>query len=256
MGISSSKTVDRLVLILDSFSREKPSWSLTELSEHLGLPKSTLYRFLVALEQHKIMRHNSSDKRWHLGYRLSIWGQLATESTGLQHLAREAMEDLVAATGEMSLLTMYEDRMIICIDKIETSQAVRLALDVGKRQPPHAGASSKVLMAYLPEDEIRAIIEEDGLAPICVNTITDPVALCVELAKIRHQGYALSIEETDLGAWGVSTPIFDRNGDVVASIGVAGPTLRFTDELAQRYVDLCRRVTRRISNMLINGFGE
>ena len=88
MGISSSKTVDRLVLILDSFSREKQCWSLTDLSEHLGLPKSTLYRFLVALEQHKIMRHDASDKRWHLGYRLSIWGQAATESTGLRHLAR------------------------------------------------------------------------------------------------------------------------------------------------------------------------
>ncbi len=253
MRVSSSKTVDRLVKILDSFSREKPSWSLTELSVELGLPKATLHRFLIALEQHNLTWRNAVDKRWHLGYRLTIWGRLATQCTGLQHLAREALEELVAATGEMSLLTVYEDRMVICVDKVESRHSVRLALDVGKRQCPHAGASSKILMAYLPEAEIQTIIEKDGLTATCVNAITDAGKLRAELAKIRAQGFAMSVEETDLGAWGVATPIFDRNGDVIASIGVAGPTLRFTEELSQRYVELCRQASERISSILING---
>ena len=251
----SVKTVDRLVRILDSFSPEKPAWSLTELSVHLELPKSTLHRFLASLESHKILRRNPDDKRWRLGYRLVTWGELASESTGLRHVARPIMRDLVAAMGETVVLTVYQSQEVVCVEKVETSHSVRMTLDVGTRRPPHAGASCKVLMAYLPEEEIQAIIRDKGLPKLCSNTITDPEELAAELGRIRERGYAESREETDLGAWGVATPIRGRSGDVVAAIGIAGPGSRFTDELAQRYATLCHQSAQRIS-VLLNKGGE
>jgi DNA-binding IclR family transcriptional regulator len=250
---SSVETVNRLVRILDCFSPDHPTWSLAELSKHLGLSKSTLHRFLVSLEFHGILRRSARDRRWRLGYRLSIWGSLAAESTGIQHLARPVMQDIAAATGEMPILTIYQNRQVVCIERIETNHSVRLALEVGMRCPPHAGASSKILMAYLPEEEIQAIIHENGLPKLCTNTITDPAELLNELAKIRAQGYAESVEETDPGAWGVATPIFDRDGAVVASIGIAGPTLRFSETLSQQYVSLCCQAAQRISALLRTG---
>jgi IclR family KDG regulon transcriptional repressor len=247
------KTVDRLVRILDCFSSERPSWSLSDLSAQLGLPKSTLHRFLVSLESHGIMHRDPGDKRWCLGYRLFVWGSVAVESTSLRHIARPIMCDLVAATGETALLTAYQDREVICIEKVETGQPVRMTLDVGRRQFPHAGASCKILMAYLPEKEIQAIIRDKGLPRLCTNTITDPAELMGELARIREHGYAESQEETDLSAWGVAAPIYGRAGEVVAAIGVAGPTSRFTGELHQRAVMLCRQASRRISALLSTG---
>jgi len=213
------KTIDRLVKIMDCFSPEQPVWSLRELSEQLQLPPSTLHRFLVSLEAHGILRRDPGDKRWQLGYRTFIWGNLAAESTGLRHVARPVMHDLVAATGETAILTVYHDQEVICVDKVETSYSVRMTLEVGRRRPPHAGASSKILMAYLPEEEIQAIIRDKGLPKVC---------------KIRACGYAESREETDLGAWGVATPIRGREGEVVAAIGIAGPSSRFTDQLVQQ----------------------
>jgi IclR family KDG regulon transcriptional repressor len=250
---TSVKTVDRLARILDCFSPESPTWSLAELSEYLDLPKSTLHRFLVSLEQHGILRRGARDKRWRLGYHLVIWGKLAAESTGLQHLSRPVMQELVDASGEMALLTVYHNREVTCIEKIETSHSVRLALDVGTRHPPHAGASSKILMAYLPEKEIQSIIQEQGLPKICVNTITDPEEMVAELVTIREQGYAMSLEETDPGAWGVATPIYDQDSRVAAAIGIAGPTMRYTEHLAQEYASLCCQAARRISDLLRRG---
>lgn len=250
---SPVKTVDRLTSILDCFSPENPTWSLAELSEQLRLPKSTLHRFLTSLEYHGILRQDAKDKRWQPGYRLVIWGNLAAKNTGLQHVARPAMNDLATVLNEMVLLTVYHNQEVICIEKVEASHSVRLALDVGTRRPPHAGASSKILMAYLPEEEIETIIQKTGLPRICTNTITGPQELLTELANIRAQGYAKSVEETDLGAWGVATPIFDRDGEVTAAIGVAGPTLRFSEELAQQYVPLCREAAQRISTRLRRG---
>jgi DNA-binding IclR family transcriptional regulator len=167
---SPVKTVDRLVRILDCFSRERPAWSLAELSAYLGLPKSTLHRFLVSLESHGVLRREAADRQWRLGYRLSIWGNAAAQSTGLRHVARPVMRDLVAATGETAILTVYHAHEVICIEKVETSHSVRMTLDVGMRRPPHAGASSKVLMAYLPEEEIQAIVQDKGLPQLCCNT--------------------------------------------------------------------------------------
>ncbi len=191
--------------------------------------------------------------KWRLGYRLVVWGNLAAESTNLQHIARPVLHDLVGATQETAILTVYHNQEVICIDKVETSHSVRLTLEVGTRRPPHAGASSKVLMAFLPDDEIKAITDNKGLPKLCKNTITDPAELCAELAKIRACGYAHSNEETDLGAWGVATPIWGREPDVVAAVGVAGPSSRFTDELADEYVALCNQAAARISTVLRQG---
>jgi DNA-binding IclR family transcriptional regulator len=250
---SSVKTVDRLVRVVDCFSPENPTWSLAEFSTHLGLPKSTLHRFLASLESHGILRRDPADKRWRLGYRLVTWGELAAESTGLRHIALPIMQELVSTTGETVVLTVYQDQEVVCIEKVETRHPVRLRLDVGTRHPPHAGASSKVLMAYLSEKEIQAIIRDRGLPKVCINTITDPDELLAELARIRELGYAESTEETDPGAWGVATPINGLNGDVVAAIGIVGPSLRFTDELAQEYVALCREAAHRITTQLRTG---
>ncbi|MEA3376502.1 MAG: IclR family transcriptional regulator [Chloroflexota bacterium] len=254
MSISTSvKTVDRLVEIIDSFSSSEPAWTLTDLSRRLDVPKSTLHRFLVSLEAHGILRQDEESKRWCLGCRLLVWGKLAEKSTPLHHIARPVMEDLVSDTGETALLTVYASREVICVEKAETSHPVRLALDAGSRRPPHAGASSKILMAHLPEGEVEAIIREQGLPRLCVNTITDAEELRKELARIREQGYARSYQETDQGAWGIATPIRDWQGEVVAAIGIAGPTSRFGEEVAEGYVDRCRQAADRISSSLLAG---
>jgi IclR family KDG regulon transcriptional repressor len=104
MSISTSvQTVDRLVRIIDSFSSSRRAWTLTDLSEHLDLPKSTLHRFLRSLEAHGILRQDDESKLWHLGYRLFVWGCLAEKSTALHDVARPIMRDLTADTGETTL---------------------------------------------------------------------------------------------------------------------------------------------------------
>jgi len=252
---SSVKTIDRLVEILDCFSSQHPDWSLTELSARLGVPKSSLHRFLLALETHSILRRDPQDRRWRLGYRPLVWGQLAAHHT-LRLIARPVMERLAAETGETVLLTVYENFEVVCLEKVDSTHEVRLAMEVGTRRPPHAGASSKILMAYLPETEIQAIIER-GLPRLCTNTITDPTELRAELAQIRDRGYAVSREETDVGAWGVATPIWGPRGEVVAALGIAGPLFRLTRGLTQEYVVKCRQAAEQISHILWkNGRGK
>ncbi len=251
---SPVKTINRLVRVLDCFTPELPTWSLAELSSHLQLPKSTLHRFLLGLETHGILRRDVDDKRWRLGYRLFVWGNLAAESTDLRDIAHPVLRELVATTGESAILSVYQDGEILCVDKVETTQPVRMTMTIGARRPAHAGSSSKVLMAYLPEDEIKSIIHEKGLPKLCANTITSRQALMIELARIREQGYAQSREETDLSAWGVAVPIFGwKAGRVAAAIGIAGPTTRYDEKRMKDYIAMCRRAADQISQQLRSG---
>ncbi len=248
---SSVRTIDRMVEVLDCFSKDRPAWSLSELSARLDLPKSTLHRFLVGLERNGLLRRGTRTTRWRLGHRLFIWGSLAAGSTGVRQVALPVLRDLAETTGETVLLTEYHDGEVICIDKIETSHSVRIALEVGARRAPHAGASSKVLMAYLPDSRDR---RNHTARRVCRATASgpsrDPADLHRELERIRQCGYALSYEETDRGAWGIATPIRNWDGGVVAAVGVAGPTVRFSSELAQRYVSLCCDAAARVSTRL------
>jgi DNA-binding IclR family transcriptional regulator len=118
---------------------------------------------------------------------------------------------------------------------------------VGTQRAIHAGASSKVLMAYLPQELVRSIVKEKGLPKLCTNTITRLKDLEAELARIREQGFAESLEETDQGAWGVATPVRDCSGKVVLAIGVAGPTTRYSKDKVRQYVSLCTLAASKIS---------
>jgi len=245
---SGVKTVDRMVSILECFTLEKPAWSLADLTSQLKVPKSSLHRHLMGLEHHGILRRDAN-KLWHLGYRLFIWGTLVPEISNLQHISKPFIRDLFHATNESVILTIYDNHEIVCIDKLESNHAVRLTLSVGMRRMAHAGASSKILMAYLPEDEIQAIIEKKGLIKLSANTIIDPGELKAELARIRQNGYAFSVEETDSGAWGVATPILDNGEQVVAGIGIAGPKSRLSNTLQAKYVDLCLLASEEITKI-------
>lgn len=246
---TSVKTIDRLVEILDCFTGDKASWSLSELSLRLKLPKSTLHRFLISLEHHGIMRRTDNGK-WLLGHQLFIWGSLAVESTGLLQVAAPIMRELADRTGETVLLTEYRNGRVLCTEKIETTHSVRLAMNIGAHRAPHAGASSKILMAYLPPNEVAQIIHQHGLPKLYERTITDPADLAAELQKIRQRGYAESYEETDRGAWGIATPVYDWRGRVIAGLGIAGPTVRFSERQMQTYVQLCRDASDRISQRM------
>jgi len=250
---SGVKSLDNIVAILDCFTFEKPEWSLAEISRHLGVPKPSVHRYLVAME-HFGMLHRVNDGAWRLGHRLFVWGQTVTHISNLRDIARPHMRSLVEATHETALLTIYDNQQIICIDKIESERPVRMNALVGSCHPIHAGASSKILTASLPAQEIDALIRYQGLPQLSTNTITDEASLLQELQAIRSQGYAISHEETDQEAWGVAVPVRDRSGVVIAGIGIAGPVSRYSRELEEEYIALCLHASRMISAAL-NGSG-
>jgi DNA-binding IclR family transcriptional regulator len=105
-----------------------------------------------------------------------------------------------------------------------------MTIVLGRSFPLHAGASSKAILANLQADEIESYIADVALEALTDSTITDPDRLMEELARIRQQGYAASVNERQAGAASVAAPVFDHSGGPVAAISLCGPAERFQDE--------------------------
>ena len=178
---------------------------------------------------------NSS--RWIAALQL---GDRARAVVDLRRVALPALRKLSRDTGETSLLTVLTPRSDrgVCLERVETPQPLRLSVTPGRQLPLHAGASQKVLMAYMDETALDRALAKP-LEHLCHNTLTDPGLLREELARIRDAGWASSFEETNLGVWGLAVPILDARGGIVCAIGIAGPSARLAQE---RIGDLIHKI--------------
>ncbi len=225
---SSVQTADRISQILDCFTKAKPQLGMTEISKLIDLSTSTTHRLLGAMEQNGLLVRAPDGKKYALGHRLLYWASIAQTSTPIQQQARPLLEQLARETRETAVLTIRDGDWAVCIDRVDSPNSLLQTMALGKRIPLHAGSSAKVLLAWLPADEINQVIDAVGLSQLLDNTITQLPHLLQDLAQIRSQGYAVSFEERDPGTAGLTMPVFDHRGSVVAGMGIVGPTVRLS----------------------------
>jgi DNA-binding IclR family transcriptional regulator len=162
------------------------------------------------------------------------------------------MQDLAAASGETASFGLYDPvrRQTYVLAVVESDAPVRYVSKLHEWRDLHTGASGRAVMAFLPDDERRAVIERTQLAPATEHTITDVQELERVLAEVRDRGYAFSQEERRLGGIGIAAPVFGPGGQVVAEVGLSIPTQRFVAEDEARLARLVTACAARIGEEL------
>ena len=249
----SSIAIDRMCDVLNCFSPEEPILSFTAINQRLKLPKGSTHRLLEVLQEYGLLARVTGGRGYQLGHQLIRWGMLAQSTSDLRNIALPALRTLSQACGETAFLLVRDGNAGICLERVESSQPMRVTLRVGERQMLHAGAGAKVLLAFLPEAEIRHILAEIELVLLQPRTITDRKMLWAELAAIRARGYATSFEETALGTMAIAAPVFDAQGRSVAAIGIEAPLARIPPEQAKAVAPLVVQAARQISARLGQG---
>lgn len=250
---SPVKILDKALRILLLFSSDEPEWGVTAVAREVGMPKSTVHRVLRVLTQHSFLTQDPTTKRFRLGLAVLELGRRAHEGLELRRIALPTMERVAVESGEtvlLQVLSQERDR-IVCIERVQQRQGLRLILEVGATAPLHAGCSSKVMLAHMAAPEVEAILR-GPLEPMATHTIVDPKRLREDLEQIRKVGYAVSYEETDEGVAGVSVPIRDYMDRVIASLSISGPLTRVNRETMQRYIDIAMDGARQIGEELGN----
>jgi DNA-binding IclR family transcriptional regulator len=202
---------------------------VSALSDQLGMPKSTIARYLGVLQEVGFVRQAPGDVRYQLGPALYLLGRAVPVDALVRDAARPYLRTLTREEGETSVLAIVDGDSVLCIEKIESPHAMRLTARVGERVPLHCGATPRCLLAYLPESERDAYLARP-LAALSPRTITDPVALRAGIDEARARGYIVTRGEIDEGMISVAAPIPDGQGSVVAAVSLAGPAIRLTEE--------------------------
>jgi DNA-binding IclR family transcriptional regulator len=242
------KVLEKTLRVLDLFTVDEPSWSVTEIARELDLPTATAHRIVRALEGRSYLSRSGS--RYRLGFAAVDLGRRAMASVDLRSRLGSVLRELARETEETALLTVYDESRhgSLCIDRIETTHSLRLSIEVGRVTPIHAGASAKALLAFLEQPIVDEVLARplERLAP---GTVTDPKSLRSQLQEIRAQGWASSYEENNVGAWGLAAPIL-AGGRVVASVGLAAPTARHSEATVRSLVKLVCTAARQSESKL------
>lgn len=216
-----------------------------------GLHKSIVYRLLCTLERHGFVRYDRTTRQYSLGFAIVELASIMDGDIQIRDVALPVMRQLAADTGESVFLTVLgDDEKAVCIEKVESTRPIRVTFKPGSVSPLHAGASAKVLMAYLPEKaRLRAL--NRPLTKFTHRTITDPDELQKELDLIRQRGWAFSVGELDEGIYAIAVPILGYRADrAVASLSIAGPDSRLDQSGLDRLICLQQEAARKISSAL------
>ena len=233
-----TQAVIRAVGLLKAFSKERPERTLVELSDGLGLSKTTAHRLLTALESEGLVARNPVTKTYRLGPTVLVLGSLALISNDLRAIVEPELRGLVDRTGETATLEVPLEGYMLIVAEVMGSHLVTVTAELGTRWPIHATSTGKAFLAVLPADERRRLLKPP-LRRLTPSTIVDIDVFDAELELVRQQGYATAHEEIEIGASAVGTVVRDAHGTPVAGISFGGPTSRLT---APRVKDLAREL--------------
>jgi DNA-binding IclR family transcriptional regulator len=237
------KSVEVMFTIVEAI-KELDGAGVTELADHLDLPKSTIHNYLATLEQEEYVLKEGT--RYRVGLRFLDLGAYARDQVEMFEVAKPELEHLAGETGELANLLVEEHGTGSYLYRTRGGMAVQVKGHVGTRAPLHSTGLGKAILAHLPESRVEAIVDEHGLPASTPQTITDPDELFAELETIRERGYAFDDEERLRGLRCVAAPI-QANEEVVGAISVSGPTNRLR---ADRYREELPRKLLEVQNVI------
>jgi DNA-binding IclR family transcriptional regulator len=222
--------------------------SVADISNRLKYSQSKSYRLVRTLVKYRLLRGDHGTGRYTLGSNVLRLGLLAQQQFNIVTIARPYMKELSQMTKETVLLTAVNGTKGIVLDRVESEEPIRYSLfQPGASIPLHAGASSEILMAYLPEEDWNRIIEREGLKRYTPNTITKVTQLKAHLREIRRRGYAFSDQEVDRDVRAIAAPILNGLDEAVAGLSVAGPAYRINKGKVYSYARLVMQYAQKVS---------
>lgn len=225
---TSVQSVHRAISILQVLALNGAA-GVTEIATALGVHKSTVFRLLATLESRGLVEQHTERGRYRLGYGVVQLAEGATKMDDLSLISRPICRQLAETVQETVNVAVHDGRAVISIAQVIGTPTITTVNWVGQRTPLHTTAAGKVFMAHMDPEQLDALVAE-GLETYTPRTIVDPLVLKQQLALIRDRGYAVALEEHEIGLAAIGAPIRTLDGHVIAAVTATGPTFRVNDD--------------------------
>lgn len=242
----SVSSVLKVFGILQALSEQKDI-GVTELSQRIMMSKSTVYRFLQTMKTLGYVNQEGETDKYTLSLKLFELGGRALEHQDLIQIADVQMHRLGKLTKETLHLGALDENSVVYLHKIDSEYNLRMYSRIGRRCPLYSTALGKVMMAWLPEEEVRSMLAGVTFERFTEHTLANVDALLAELAQVREQGYAEDNEENENGLRCFGVPIYNRMGRIITGLSLSLPIVRFEERKRAELVSLLHEAAARIS---------
>lgn len=243
--------VDRALSVLEILS-ERGELGVTEIATQLDMTKSLVFRILHTLEARGYVVKDPARSVYGLGYRAWHMADEAAGQRGLLRIAEPLMEELRDRFNESVNLLVRDGLSALVVTTRESRHSMRLYAKPGRHGPLYAGGGSMVLLAFSPVEVIDEVLA-GHLTTYTPHTLTDPAKLRQKLRQIEREGFHVTRDDIDDGAFSIAAPIRGPGDDVVAAMSIAGPTARLTPDIQKRLLNGVLLVTKQAGEVLSGG---
>jgi len=240
----SVRAVERALDVLMCFTSQTPELTMSQISELIGINKSTVHRLLATLEGKRFVERDPLSGVYRPGIRLLQMAFLTRDHNNLRRLVTPLLHELSSQYRENVNLSVLDEAFVVYMDVIESPQRVKLAAVPGQRLPAFCTASGKSILAFLPIDIVQHILE-NGMPRYTCNTIIAKEEYFEDMLVVKERGFATSEQEFEDGINAVAAPILNGSGKPIASISIAGPAFRLTRD---RMIEIGPELVSQIKN--------
>lgn len=215
--------LERGLRILGEFTRHEPAITAPELARRLGVPRSTVFRLLVTLENMGFVERTGDGRAYSLGLSVLRLGFEYLGSLTITELGRSVVQRLRTETGYSANLVVRDRRDIVYILHAASSSPFASSVSIGARLPAHATVLGHILLGDLSFSELKSLYPEPRLEAVSSHTPSNVEQLFDLAQRTRTQGYVMAEAFFEAHISTVAAPVFGESGHIVAALGVTVP---------------------------------
>jgi DNA-binding IclR family transcriptional regulator len=246
---ASLRSVERAISVLEVLAARGEA-GVTEVADDIAVHKSTAFRLLGALEGGGLVEQTGHRGKYRLGFGLIPLAGAVTDRLDVVQQGRPVCTRLATELGETVNVAVLRDHFVVNVDQARGPSQVATHNWIGQLTPLHCTSSGKVLLAHQDPATRADLLARSGAPALTVRTVTGVGRLEEQLARVREVGYAMVIEEYEVGLNAVAAPVFDRYGQVIAAVSVSGPSYRLDEQRIRHVVGPLLASTAEISRRM------
>lgn len=244
-----SRALENGIAVLEVIS-SKRACTVTEIADALGINKSTVSRIIKTFIQKDIVEKNSSSRMYSIGPAILQMSNRYYKARNIVGQIKSVMEALCRQIEESVHLCALSNGAAVVVEQAESENRLVVNAKIGNREPLHASAVGKCLLAFVGEEEREAMLPNITFVRFTDKTICNTDALAAELRKIRLAGYSTDDNELTPNIRCVAVPVFDGRGRCIYSLGVSGTNSRMTPDKIRLIIEKMTAAVRPLMETL------
>jgi len=217
-------TIGKAISVFETIQSARRPLSIKEISEAMGLNKSSLHHHIKTLTEFGYLQQNPESRKYDIGLNLVRVGQAYLQRLDVRERGHLFLEQLSGQLNETVHMLVLDQHQAVYVDKVDVQRSpgsLQCSSYIGMRTNVHSTASGKVLLSNLESTTLTRILSSLELPSITQHTLTNLAALESELTLTKDRGYGLDLQENGLGLQCVAVPILNLHSQCIAAISAS-----------------------------------